>query len=212
MFSNISQELIFKDNEKVFYNSEAFTCLRRVIYDMLVKAKSHLQEGLHLYLFEAYRPIETQILYWENTLVGLRQEHPDMNLKELEILADKLCANPYTHGSGHQCGSAVDVSLVDSHGKFLDMGSQWRELKITLTKTYTQEPSVSELQLKNRGLLLDAMLRAGFTNYIEEWWHFSYGDRDWVIGNNLSEKEIIFTKIDRPTEATNKSFQQSLEA
>ncbi|MCL6630013.1 MAG: hypothetical protein K6U00_10480, partial [Armatimonadetes bacterium] len=34
---------------------------------------------------------------------------------------------------------------------------------------------------KNRQLLLDIMLEAGFSNYPGEWWHYSYGDSAWAL-------------------------------
>ncbi|WP_370276972.1 M15 family metallopeptidase [Pontibacterium sp.] len=40
----------------------------------------------------------------------------------------------------------------------------------------------------HRQLLQDVMGRAGFVNYAEEWWHFSYGDQLWayVTGNPVA--------------------------
>ena len=35
-------------------------------------------------------------------------------------------------------------------------------------------------QRSNRGLLQDAMVAAGFAPFYGEWWHFSYGDREWA--------------------------------
>ncbi|MCG4287414.1 D-alanyl-D-alanine dipeptidase, partial [Lactobacillaceae bacterium KNUT 0156] len=33
---------------------------------------------------------------------------------------------------------------------------------------------------ENRRLLYHVMTQAGFTNYIEEWWHFDYGNQNWA--------------------------------
>lgn len=35
-------------------------------------------------------------------------------------------------------------------------------------------------QKENRFLLQDLMLLVGFAPYYGEWWHFSYGDREWA--------------------------------
>jgi D-alanyl-D-alanine dipeptidase len=33
----------------------------------------------------------------------------------------------------------------------------------------------------NRLILIRAMEAAGFTNYLGEWWHWSYGDQGWAL-------------------------------
>ena len=39
-----------------------------------------------------------------------------------------------------------------------------------------------------RRLLFDSMTEAGFAPYAQEWWHFSYGDRDWARWHGRSEE------------------------
>ena len=34
--------------------------------------------------------------------------------------------------------------------------------------------------LKNRMLLKNVLENAGFKNYPQEWWHYSYGDKMWA--------------------------------
>ena len=36
----------------------------------------------------------------------------------------------------------------------------------------------------NRMILKKSLENAGFVNYPEEWWHFSYGDQHWAEAKN----------------------------
>ncbi|HWI45572.1 MAG TPA: M15 family metallopeptidase [Rubrobacter sp.] len=53
-----------------------------------------------------------------------------------------------------------------------------RRLRGSLSYTFSRE--VSEAAKKNRRVLLEAMVGAGFFNYGYEWWHYSYGERYWA--------------------------------
>lgn len=46
---------------------------------------------------------------------------------------------------------------------------------------------------KNRRLLYNAMIEAGFTNLSSEWWHYDYGDKFWAYftGNTAMFEGII---------------------
>lgn len=66
--------------------------------------------------------------------------------------------------------------------------------KRTLTKA-------EEEILRNRRMLYNALVAEGFTNYSEEWWHFSFGDQMWAKQFNktaiygaasLSQKNMEF--------------------
>jgi hypothetical protein len=48
---------------------------------------------------------------------------------------------------------------------------------------------------ENRKLLYNAMTRAGFTNYPEEWWHYDFGNQFWgFINSNKAKYGIANTK------------------
>ena len=42
--------------------------------------------------------------------------------------------------------------------------------------------------MKNRMLLRAVMMSAGFAPFVGEWWHFSYGDKEWAkyVGNEVA--------------------------
>jgi D-alanyl-D-alanine dipeptidase len=83
-------------------------------------------------------------------------------LFELGYIAEK---------SGHSRGSTVDLTLVDvSTGKELDMGSGF-DFFGEISNHGTD--LIPEEQEKNRNILRDAMMEAGFKIYPEEWWHYT---------------------------------------
>ena len=90
--------------------------------------------------------------------------------------------------SGHSTGGAVDVTLYYC-GKEIDCGGKY--LSFTpLTPTWSQE--LSSNQKRNRFILYNAMMQAGFINYPLEWWHFCYGDK--MYAAYKFEKNAIYGK------------------
>ena len=90
--------------------------------------------------------------------------------------------------SGHSTGGAVDVTLY-YYGKEIDCGGKY--LSFTpLTPTWSQE--LSSNQKRNRFILYNAMMQAGFINYPLEWWHFCYGDK--MYAAYKFEKNAIYGK------------------
>ena len=61
----------------------------------------------------------------------------------------------------------------------------------------TEFENLPEEQRANRRLLRDAMEAAGFSNYEEEWWHYSYGDSGWALRTN--RETAFFGRTAPPT-------------
>lgn len=84
--------------------------------------------------------------------------------------------------SGHPTGGAVDVQILQN-GVSLDFGTKiWEFCK----DSYSFSPFVSGSGKRNRGLLGKLMLEEEFAPFNGEWWHFSYGDREWAKYYNKS--------------------------
>jgi D-alanyl-D-alanine dipeptidase len=85
----------------------------------------------------------------------------------------------------HATGAAVDLTLVWQDGEPLWMGSLFDDAT-PLAHTDRFEPddgagSFSDEEARaNRRILYWAMTEAGFANYPDEWWHYSYGDQNWA--------------------------------
>lgn len=84
--------------------------------------------------------------------------------------------------SGHPTGGAVDLQILRD-GTSLDFGTKiWEFCK----DSYSYSPFVSESGKINRRLLRELMLEEEFAPFNGEWWHFSYGEREWAKYYNKS--------------------------
>ena len=106
--------------------------------------------GLRFKIFDAFRPSEAQWALWRHT--------PDS-----DFLADPR------HGSPHSRGVAVDLTLLDSSGTALEMGTAF-DAFTPLSHHGSME--VSAKAQHNRHLLLGIMTTAGWDFYQNEWWHY----------------------------------------
>lgn len=180
----------------IFFNPK-FTqikLIRTYIYNLLKNAQKHLPQGYHFVVYEAYRPMESQIKLWDGVVSEQKKKHPEMDVNSEEFIAlcDVFAANPYRQGSGHQSGASVDISLVDDAGKEYDMGGMVRGFDETADFDC---PNISPEGRKNREILRDALSKSGLVNYPSEWWHYSFGDRLWarLTGSKLA----IFGKLEK---------------
>ncbi len=80
----------------------------------------------------------------------------------------------------HATGGAVDLTLVDSDGRELSMGTSFDHLGPEAQMFYFDDiEPIAEISA-NRRLLRDAMLEEDFSYYNDEWWHFDYGNQFWA--------------------------------
>jgi D-alanyl-D-alanine dipeptidase len=94
-------------------------------------------------------------------------------------------ANP-SAGSNHNFGAAVDLSIVEIIDagerayKLLDMGTAYDHLgppaRPRYERRHPRDKLLSQAKIKNRRILRDAMLSAGFRMIGVEWWHFNAFD------------------------------------
>jgi len=140
----------------------------------LKKAADILYEkGYYIKIFDAYRPQRAvdHFTRWAQDLDDTKmKEKYYPNLDKSVLFKQGYIAER----SGHSRGSTVDLTLVDiSTGEELDMGSGFDffgEISNHGTDLITKE------QEKNRNILRDAMVAAGFEPYSAEWWHYTLKD------------------------------------
>jgi D-alanyl-D-alanine dipeptidase len=106
--------------------------------------------GCRLCLYDAFRPVEAQWRLW--------RAFPD----------PAYIADPRI-GSSHSRGVAVDLTLTDSKGQELDMGTAFDDMSVRSHLGRTDLPGDAQ---RHRALLLGVMVAAGWQPYSEEWWHF----------------------------------------
>lgn len=128
-------------------------------------------------VFEGLRDIIVQQQLFEERVRGILLGHPDLTLEMAEQEAAKW-VSPYKNNIPvHATGAAIDIRLMDSKtDTFLDMGDFgmiWGDN--VHAPTFSED--ISDVQKRNRFYCLAAADKAGLTNYVYEFWHFSFGDR-----------------------------------
>ena len=135
---------------KVYDCAECFLRLKTV--NALIDAnKKFLEKGYKIKIFDCYRPLDIQKKMWKIA------SNP------------KYVADP-AKGSIHNRGGAVDITLIDSLGKELDMGTPFDFFGIEASHNY---PNVSDNVKQNRILLKTIMTSSGFNSFDSEWWHYN---------------------------------------
>jgi len=82
----------------------------------------------------------------------------------------------------HCAGAAVDLTLRGADGDELDMGGAVNGHRFGDEASCPFDASgLSRSARRNRDLLAEVMVGAGFVNYPTEWWHWSFGDRYWAL-------------------------------
>lgn len=152
--------------------------LRESARELLTVAANNLPENYKLLIVTAYRPLWMQKKLWRQRLWQMAKRHPLKMIFQYpgwKKMVSKYTAPP--GGSSHQCGGAVDVTIIDDSGNRLDMGTDLTDFG---EKVNTHTNLITQNQRENRQILYDSMTKAGFANYPLEWWHYSYGDRMWA--------------------------------
>lgn len=136
---------------KVYDCAECFLRLKTV--EALIEAnKKFMKKGFRIKLFDCYRPLDIQKKMWEI------------------VSNPEYVANP-AKGSIHNRGGAVDITLVDSEGKELDMGTSFDFFGKEASHNYL---SFSDEIMSNRKLLKKIMIKKGFNSFDSEWWHYNF--------------------------------------
>ncbi len=142
--------------KKKLYDSN--TCfVRKPTASKLSAVQKELEKrSLGLKVWDCYRPLAVQRIFWAII--------PD----------ERYVANP-EKGSRHNRASAVDLTLVDSQGRELQMPTGFDDFSPKADHHYQDLPDQA---IRNRELLKVVMEKAGFISLPEEWWH--YDDENWM--------------------------------
>lgn len=153
--------------------------VRQRVFDRLVAAAAALPAGYGLCLLDGWRPQAVQSHLYDALRDRLRSLRPEAVGDEIERAARRYAApadDDPVQPSPHLTGGAVDLTLIDRDGRFLDMGSRFDEASPrSATDHYADGPIAGR-----RSTLRAAMEGAGFTNLPSEWWHFDYGNWCWA--------------------------------
>lgn len=154
-----------------FYDSPRFY-LQRPAASGLIRAHRKLAEqGLGIALIDGYRPWYVTRMFWDAVPPESRP----------------FVADP-SQGSRHNRGCAADISLFDlASGKIVEMPGRYDEPSARSSPLYVGGTS---LQRWRRDLLKNVMEAEGFDVYVNEWWHFDYGEWRHYPVMNVSFSEL----------------------
>jgi len=179
--NNIAKRDMYKDFDKAYLQEDVAVKLKNA--QQYIKRKD---SSLSLIVFDAVRPHSIQQLLWDSVALPIKKKR-------------RFLAHPNKY-SLHNFGAAVDVSLVKNKSELLDMGTPFdypNELAYPCLENYFV--SIGELSIdviKNRTLLRNAMIEAGFIDNKYEWWHFSACRRTKAIATFALIK--TFHSVEKP--------------
>lgn len=162
--------------------SHNFIYLHVDAFEKLIMAQQYaIQENFKIKLFDGYRPYEIQAF--------MADQFP-------HHVENGYVSQPKDGVATHVRGIAIDLTLCNSAGVELDMGSSFDEMS---KKSFHNYKEFSLTIIKNRQMLLNIMVKAGFQFYPYEWWHYNLPIFKYDLKNNfigtLDEAEKKYPKI-----------------
>ncbi|CAD5980974.1 D-alanyl-D-alanine dipeptidase [Planktothrix tepida] len=187
--------------------------LRQSVLERLLTAQLLLQDNYpnwKILIFDAYRPVEVQqfmVDYSFNQLLKERRlnQHSLSAEQHQSILTEvyQFWAAPSLDPATpppHSTGAALDITLVNETGTWVNMGSEIDEISPRSYPNYFENSSdpTEQNYHQNRQILSKVMKTAGFQQHPNEWWHFSWGDQLWAwLTNQQQNKTPIIAKYGR---------------
>jgi D-alanyl-D-alanine dipeptidase len=148
--------------EKVYPCDECFLRVK-TIKSLLQANQAFIEKGYRIKLYDCYRPLAIQKKMWKI------------------VPNPTYVANP-KKGSIHNKGGAVDITLVDSLGNELNMGTAFDFFGPEAGHNYAE---FSAEILANRQLLKAIMLQNNFKSFDSEWWHYNLSNSSTDEVSNL---------------------------
>ena len=135
----------------------------------LAKAAADLRkQGYRILVWDSYRPQKAvdHFVEWINDPndEGNKSFFPELEKSQL------VAGNYIATRSGHSRGSTIDLTIIKQDGSFVDMGGTFDLFSEISHPNYQ---GLTKEQKRNRKILRDAMIKAGFKGISSEWWHFT---------------------------------------
>ncbi|MEM8899854.1 MAG: M15 family metallopeptidase [Bacteroidota bacterium] len=160
---NFMGKVLYGGYDQCYLQPEAALKLKKA-HDIL--KKNH--PSLRFILYDCVRPRSVQQEMWD-LVKGTDQQ--------------QYVASPKS-GSIHNFGAAVDLSITHLDTGLVDMGTPFdffgKEAQPRYEDAYVQEGILRHEQVTNRRILRAAMLEAGFSGILSEWWHFNAFPNEYV--------------------------------
>ena len=154
--------------------------VREGVADRLARVAAALPDGVTLVVWDGWRAFETQRALYNDWMAQLRIAHPEWDAATLGRETARFVSVPSVDPAcpaPHVTGGAVDLTLGDGDGRPLDLGTEFDAFVPEAGAVALEGVPGAARELRRR--LFWAMADAGFTAYVEEWWHFDFGDQFW---------------------------------
>lgn len=151
--------------------------VRETVAKMLGQASLKLNgvdSGYQLEVVYGYRHPDIQLAKFNELKDIMAVEHPEWG--EADLYDRTSFFRAPLEIAGHPTGSSVDL-CVYKDGEPIDVGTKNQEFT---SDTTVFSPYISREAWRNRQLIRWVMMSCEFAPYDGEWWHFSYGDREWA--------------------------------
>jgi zinc D-Ala-D-Ala dipeptidase len=194
-------------NPKYKNTYKEYSKVRLGVYKKLLTMLKLLPPDVGIAYFEGFRPLYKQKEYFDNKLKEILATIKDKELAYKET--SKHVAPFIDNVPPHSTGGAIDMTLFvikDGQEHLMNMG-KFDVLFGPNDQQETFSKNTTDVQRKNRLLLLEAATEVGLVNYGFEWWHYSYGDKMWAFVKNkkasiyesVAPKDDSITSIDKKT-------------
>lgn len=150
------------------YKAPVAYMTQEALQALAVAAADLRSQGYRILVWDAYRPQKAvdHFVQWINDPndPGNKSFYPTLQKSDL-IAGDYIMPK-----SGHTRGSTIDLTIIKQNGSFVDMGGTFDLFSEISHPDYKK---LTKKQKKNRQILRDAMIKAGFKPLDSEWWHFT---------------------------------------
>ncbi len=172
--------------------------LRETVARKLCEAAHNLPPHLTFHIVEGYRPIEVQRAMFAHAMDEAKSRFPDWSEAKLRVEAGRYSAPPDAQTPPpHTTGAAFDITIVDGNEQQLDFISPFEMLDVRGAAMNAR--GLSETAQATRALLHRVLDAQGLTNYVDEWWHWSYGDNGWAL--RVGAPYALYDSIELPHDA-----------
>jgi D-alanyl-D-alanine dipeptidase len=162
-FDNVTGHNLYCDVQRAFLHKDAYVKLKKAVAIMEKE-----MPGSKFVIFDASRPIYAQAAL-KKTVMGT----PYSNYVSSAV-----------RGGLHNYGLALDMSITDSTGALLDMGTDFDSFERCAGAVGEADAlksgRLTQEQVDNRNKLRRIMKKAGWVMLKSEWWHFNAYTRDYT--------------------------------
>lgn len=169
------------DNGEKLVSFQDNFLLRENVVKKLKQVEIQLQSINPNYVIQVlsgFRDMSKQIKMFKNQLSLISQKRFYKNSVDLYEKVHQYIAVPSV--AGHPTGGAVDLLIINKNtNKPINFGSNYLDFNDPNIKYFSK--LITNQEKENRKLLRQIMIQNEFAPFDGEWWHFSYGDKEWAF-------------------------------